>query len=71
MTMPFHLKRIFLKKWFFTSNIIKNPQETEHRIKEREKTLNEKREREREKEKKNKEKEKLQEYLQIKGKSIF
>jgi hypothetical protein len=26
MTMPFHLRRKFLKKWFFSSNIVKNPQ---------------------------------------------
>jgi hypothetical protein len=26
MTMPFHLKRKFLKKWFFSSNIIKTPE---------------------------------------------
>jgi hypothetical protein len=66
--MPFHLKRKFLKKWFFSSNIIKTPQVLKRwsiKKEKREKTLLKKRK------KKEEEKEKLEESLQIKGKSIF
>jgi hypothetical protein len=42
--MSIHLKRKFLKKWFFSSKSSKppSPQETEHRKKEREKELEKK-----------------------------
>jgi hypothetical protein len=65
--MSSHLKRKFLKKWFFSSNIIKtlSPQEMEHRRKKERKSI------EKKKKEKEEEKEKLLESLQIKGKSIF
>jgi hypothetical protein len=65
--MSFHLKRKFLKKWFFFSNIIKTPKVLKRRSiknKDREKLLKKRK-------KKEEEKEKLQESLQIKGKSTF
>jgi phosphosulfolactate synthase (CoM biosynthesis protein A) len=68
MTMPFHLKRMFLNKWFFASNIIKTPQVLKRQSikRRREREIIEKRKKE-----KDEGKEKLQESLQIKGKSIF
>jgi hypothetical protein len=67
--MSSHLKRKFLKKLFFSSNIIKKPQVLKRwSIEERETKSIEK---EKKKKKKEKGKEKLQESLQIKGKSIF
>jgi hypothetical protein len=69
LTMPFNLKRKFLKKWFFSSNVIKTPEVLKRRSikkrEEREKLLK------KEERKNEEEKEKLQESLQIKGKSIF
>jgi hypothetical protein len=68
MTMPFHLKRKFLKKWFFSSNIIKSPHVLKRwsiKKEERERKIIEKRK------KKEEEKEKIKESLQINGKSIF
>jgi hypothetical protein len=49
MTMPFHLKRKFLKNWFFSSNIIKTPQVLKRRSikKKREKNYWKKKERKR------------------------
>jgi hypothetical protein len=63
--MSSHLKRKFLKKWFFSSNIIKTPRSSRDRAEKKEKK------RKRKKKEKEEEKEKLQESLQIKGKSIF
>jgi hypothetical protein len=66
MTIPFYLKRNFWRSDFLLK-YHQNPQETEHRKKEkkRENVLK------KEKKKKEVEKEKLHESLQVKGKSIF